>query len=121
MLNKDLPERLDGHFLDLFHRNSPTDELAEGGDALVGNAAGDDQIEVAEVGAHVEREAVARDPAADPDADRRELLVADPDPGQARDPAGLDAECGRLRISTSSRSRTYRWTSQRSGRRSRIG
>ena len=34
----------------------------QGGDALVGDAAGDDEIEVVEVGGHVEGEAVAGDP-----------------------------------------------------------
>ena len=64
------------------------EQALERRDALVGDAARDDEIEMAEVGVHVEREAVARDPARDPDADRRELLVADPGAGQARDAPG---------------------------------
>ena len=47
--------------------------LLHGRDWLCGDAAGDDQVEVAEVGVHVEREAVGRDEAGDVDADGGEF------------------------------------------------
>src|SRR5262249_33607040 len=64
----------------------------EGGDASVADAARNDEVEIAEVGRHVESKAVARDPPRYPDADGRQLLASDPDAGQPPDPAGPDAK-----------------------------
>ena len=88
----------------------------------LGDAARHDQLEVIEVGGHVEREAVARNPARDAHADRTQLIGADPRARQAlrSGPPGRPKSAA-ARIMTSSRSRTYLCTSQRSGRRSRIG
>ena len=63
--------------------------------------------EAAQVGGDVQREAVGGDPAGgEPDADGGELLVADPDPGQARLPPGASRRSRRrVRISACSRSR----------------
>ena len=83
---------------------------------MSGDAAGDDQSEVVEIGATLKRKAVARDPAGDADADRGQLVVADP---RARSGPGMrpavTPNAAAMRIITSSRSRTYRCTSQRSG------
>ena len=43
----------------------------------------------------VEREAVARDPARNPNPNRRHLLVSNPDAGQARDARSRNAEIRR--------------------------
>src|SRR5436190_14827872 len=67
-------------------------------DPFVGDAAGDDEAEAGKIRVHVEREAVARDPAGDPDADGGELGFAsvdtDPDAGEPGDAPRLDAEPG---------------------------
>ena len=66
----------------------------ERGDPPVGDPAGHDELEMVEVGGDIEREAVARNPARDAYADRRELLLADPDAGQPFHPTSLDAVIG---------------------------
>jgi len=55
------------------------------GDAAVGDAAGNDQGEIVEVGVDVERETVAGDPASDPEADRGQFLAAHPHAREAVD------------------------------------
>jgi len=52
----------------------------------------DDQIEVTEIGVHVEGEAVRRDPARDVNADRRDLAAPSVNASQALDPKRFDAE-----------------------------
>src|SRR5581483_4155161 len=54
------------------------------------DTAGHDTVEVAQVGADVERKAVERHPAAEADADRGNLGVADPDAGQTRAAPGAN-------------------------------
>src|SRR5436189_3888897 len=51
----------------------------------------DDQVEAAEIGVRIQREAVRRHPALDPDADRADLPVAHPGAGHPLLPARLDA------------------------------
>src|SRR5271154_265972 len=70
--------------------------LGAGADALVDRRhaasfdfAGDDGIEVAQIGGYVERETVIGDPAPDTDADRGNLARADPDAGQSGAAAGV--------------------------------
>src|ERR1700733_10259186 len=52
-------------------------EIDEAGDAVarVGHAAGHDGVEVGEVGLHVDGDAVERDPAPQPHADGRDLVL----------------------------------------------
>ena len=61
----------------------------------VRHAARHDQVEIVEVGRHVEREPVARHPPGDSDADRGQLAVAHPDTRQPRHAPGFDAVVGR--------------------------
>src|SRR5258708_2709098 len=76
------------------------EKFFKGGGFAVGDAAGNDQVEVAEVGGDVEGEAVGGDPAADVDADGGEFFFGDaarrlhPDAGFAGDAVGGDAEIG---------------------------
>src|SRR5690606_13575036 len=78
----------------------PAELPLERGDAPVGDAAGDDEVEPAEVGVEVEGEAVHADPAAAADAEGAHLpLVApavgpDPDAGAALDAAGGEPVVG---------------------------
>jgi hypothetical protein len=70
------------------------------GHAGVGDAAGHEPVVPAEVDVAVEGEAVHRHPAADPDAERRDLALgspvvgAEPHPAAAGHPRGDDAEVG---------------------------
>jgi hypothetical protein len=70
----------------------------ERGDGLVGDAAGDDEGEVAEVGGDVESEAVRGDGLGDVDADGGDLFLGDgaasigPDAGELADALGGDPE-----------------------------
>ena len=94
-------ERSDDRGRHIGHRRRPAEQPLQRRHALVGDAARHDQVEIVEIGGHVEREAVARDPARDADADRRELLVADPDAGQPGIAAGADRRTrATARIST---------------------
>src|SRR6267142_4342773 len=76
------------------------EKFFERGGFAVGDAAGNDQVEVAEVGGDVEGEAVGGDPAADVDADGGELFFRDiargldPDAGFAGNAVGGDTEFG---------------------------
>ena len=56
------------------------------------DAARDDEVEVAKIGRHVEREAVPGDPVARVHADRRDLAAARPDAGEAGVPLAGNAE-----------------------------
>src|SRR5262249_15169870 len=51
-------------------------EVLQAGHPTVGNPARNDAVEMAEIGRHVERDAVRRHPFADPHADRRDLALA---------------------------------------------
>ena len=80
--------RVDGDFVARFQR--------ERGDAGVGDAAGDDGVECAHVGVHVECEPVQGDSARHADTDLAEFafarVVADPHSRPAVDASGGDAE-----------------------------
>ena len=112
-------------FLNVINRHVAPEQAFERRRPAVGDTARHDEAEVAEVGRDVQRESVARDPSADADADRRELFLApgwaDPDAGQPRHATPVTPNVPAARMRASSRSRTYRWTSHRSGRRSTIG
>src|SRR6516165_1808120 len=73
-------------------------ELLEGGSFAAHDAAGNDEVEIAQVGRDVIGEAVRRDPAADVDADRSKFffLVSGfhPDAGPPGDAVGGNAEIG---------------------------
>src|SRR5260221_9165330 len=81
-------------------RGVAVEEFIEGGSFAVGDAAGNDEVEIAEVGGDVEGETVGGDPAADVDADGGEFFFGDiarrldPDAGFAGDAIGADAEIG---------------------------
>ena len=81
-------------------RDVAVEEFFEGGGFAVGDAAGNDEVEIAEVCGDVEGEAVGGDPAADVDTDGGEFFFGDiagrldPDAGFAGDPIGGDAEIG---------------------------
>src|SRR5258708_30739031 len=75
--------------------NSSTGEPLERGEATVGDAGGDDQAEVVEVGRYVERKAMTRNPAGDAHTDGRQFLLPDPDSGQSIDTMRADAVIAR--------------------------
>ena len=83
-----------------FQREIAVEEFFEGGGFAVRDAAGDDEVEVAEVGGDVECEAVGGDPAADVDANSGEFFFGDiangldPDASFAGYAIGGDAEIG---------------------------
>lgn len=83
---------------DFIERNVALKEFFERSSFAIGNAAGNDQIEVAEIGGDVKGQAVGSDPAADVDADGGEFFLGDivggldPDAGLAGDAIGGDAE-----------------------------
>jgi hypothetical protein len=85
------------HFV---RRDIAVEEFFERGGFAIGDAAGNDEVEVAEVGGDVEGETVGGDPAADVDADGSEFLFGDiagrlhPDAGFAGDAIGGEAEIG---------------------------
>ncbi len=67
-----------------FHKTyGVSEELAEGGDGFVGDAAGDDETEMTHVGVYVERESVEGDPFVDADADGGHFGPVYPDAGKA--------------------------------------
>src|SRR5207249_2197035 len=59
------------------------------------NSAGNDEVEVIEIGGDVEGKSVAGDPAGKPHADGRQLFPTYPDAGQSWNPFSLDSEIGR--------------------------
>jgi len=81
-----------------FQSDVAVEEFFEGGGFAVGDAAGNDEVEIAEVGGDVESETVGRNPATDVDADGGEFFFADvarrlnPDAGLAGNAKGGDAE-----------------------------
>lgn len=81
-------------------RDIALEELFEGGGFAVGDAAGNDEIEITQVGGDVIGKAVRGDPAADVDADGGEFFLGgiarrlDPDAGFAGDAISGDAEIG---------------------------
>jgi hypothetical protein len=83
-----------------FERDVAVKEFFEGSGFAVGDAAGNDQVKIAEVGGDVEGETVGGDPAADVDADGGEFFFGDiarrlnPEAGFAGDAMGGDAEIG---------------------------
>ena len=68
----------------------------------------DDPVVVAEIGIHVQCKTVRRDPSFDVNADRGDLAFDSVNAGQAFDPKASMSKSAIVRISTSSRSRTYR-------------
>src|SRR5262245_65406766 len=74
---------------------SRTAQLVERRDAAVHYPARHDEVEVAEVGGVVEREAVTGDPARNPDANCGELFLTDPHARQTANAFRLDAVVGR--------------------------
>jgi hypothetical protein len=87
-------ERLDHAGADLGQGDRAAEQPRQAGDAAVRDAAGDDRLEVGEVGVDVHGEAVEGDVALDRHPDRHHLLVADPDAGVAGRAGALDAEVG---------------------------
>ena len=80
-------------FRDGFEIEFATEFTLHRGDRLCRNAAGDDQVEVTEVGVDVEREAVRGNEAGDVDADGGKLGFGfSPDAGEAGDTLGRDSE-----------------------------
>jgi hypothetical protein len=83
-----------------FESDVAVEELFKGGGFAVGDAAGNDKVEIAEVGGDVVSEAVGGDPAADVDADGGKFFFGyvagglNPDAGFAGDAIGGDAEIG---------------------------
>src|SRR5512143_3710316 len=63
-------------------------------DTAIADAARDDQAEVVEIAADVEREAVARNPPRDAHADGADLLGSDPRTGEPLDASGGDTVIG---------------------------
>src|SRR4029079_13782238 len=84
---EDLSKALRKSIFDLRHGALASQLAGEGRHRLVGDPARHDQIEVREIGGDVERDAVARDPARDPNPDGADLPVANPRAAQPRDPA----------------------------------
>jgi len=85
---------------DFVERHVAMEELFERGGFAVGDTAGNDEVEVAQIGGNIVGEAVRSDPAADVDTDSSELFFGnsarrlDPDAGFAWDAMGGDAEIG---------------------------
>src|SRR5580658_4093091 len=86
-------ETLDQLFLDLFHRRSRiAEKLLNTGCGAAGQAAGDDQVEIAQVGGDVQGEAMQGGAAADADADGADFSEVGPDSDGAGFAAGGDCE-----------------------------
>src|SRR5205809_1812029 len=85
----------DDALLDVSKLDRAAQQRIERRNAPIGNSARDDQAEVLEVSGRVERESMARDPAGNADADRCELVLADPDAGQSVDAMRADAVVAR--------------------------
>lgn len=72
----------------------------EAGNGAIGDAAGNDEVEVTKIGGDVEGESVGGDAAGDVNADRRDFLLLDgsagegPDAGASGDALSRDAEVG---------------------------
>src|SRR5262249_16115766 len=71
--------------LDAGELDSAAEEPAEGGDAAVGGPAGDDELELVEVGVRIEAEPGARSHAPAPHSNGPGLFAADPHAGETGD------------------------------------
>jgi hypothetical protein len=80
--------------LDFVEINAPAEETRQRYHAAIGDAARDDQAEAVKIGCHVKRESMAGDPSRNPDANRRELLTADPYAGESLDAVSRDPVVG---------------------------
>ena len=80
-------------------RHRPAGRARQRRHAAARDAAGHDQVEVIEIGRHVERKTVARDPARDAHANRTQFIGADPGARQPLDAAGLQRRNRRRRES----------------------
>src|ERR671910_3147024 len=79
--------------LDLVHLHATAELSRQGGHALVRDAARDHLVEPAQIGVHVQSQAVGRHAAPHPHTDGRQLaLTADPDPRMSRQPRAGHAE-----------------------------
>lgn len=76
-----LTEARNDDVFDLGNLYLPTDSAFERGHSPVGYPARDDQVELVQVRAHVERESVAGDPAREPNTDCADLVLANPGAG----------------------------------------
>src|SRR5579862_7668491 len=85
---------------DFVEGDGAMEELFEGGGFAVGDAAGNDEVEIAQVGRNVVGKAVGSDPAAQVHADGGEFFFGDgggwldPDTGFTGDAISGDAEIG---------------------------
>jgi hypothetical protein len=77
---------------DLLHRDGAPQHLLQRGHGAVGNPAGHNRLEQAQVVVHIQREAVHADPLGHLDADRGDFGVADPYARVARLAMRFDAE-----------------------------
>src|SRR5262249_31420872 len=78
-----------------FKLDSTAEQPTQGGHPAIREATGDDEVEIAEVGGHVQRETVTGDPTSDPDADGCELFTSPPDACQAGHAFSADLVIGR--------------------------
>src|SRR5262245_39638159 len=76
---EDVAEMSSDPGLDLGPFDRPAQERRQRRYTPVGDAARNDEAEVIELSCDIERESVAGDPARNPDADRCEFLIPDPD------------------------------------------
>src|SRR5713101_8823832 len=92
---KNPPEMFDDALHHRFHFNCSSQQLAEGGHALIAQAAGHNPVKVAEVGIHIESKAVRGDPAGDVHAHGDQFVVSHPDTRRALEASGLYAKISR--------------------------
>ena len=78
--------------LDLLHGQNPPQFLLDRSNFRPGQTARDNSFEVAEIGVHVEGQAVAGDPPSHSDTDRSDLPFSNPYPGPRRRPLGLETK-----------------------------
>src|ERR687887_942640 len=88
---EDLTEARHEPVLDLGDIDRTTEQPRERCDAAIRDPARHDEIEVREIGRHVERETVARNPSRDPHTDRGQLVASDPHAGESRYTDGINA------------------------------
>ena len=86
--------------LGISHRDRAPSRPRKRRDAATRDPAGDDELEIIQVGHHVERKAVAGDPARNPDSNRTQLIGADPRARQPLDAPRRQAEICRRRESS---------------------
>jgi hypothetical protein len=84
---------------DLVERHIALEKFLKGGGFTIGDAAGNDEVEIAEIGCNVIGKAVRGNPSADVNADGREFFFGgrgwDPDACFSGDAIGGDSEIGR--------------------------